>query len=521
MRRQCLLALSIAGLTTSCFSEPTSPSRSAAPQSDVPRNAIALVEVSTVAALRAAIRDAEPNQRIFIAPGMYDLGNQGLRVESKRDLEIFGSGRGRTMLLLGPDFLTGIDTPGNIQGLSIAHMTIRGTLPSNVQTTAIGTGDDRVSMTGVRFFDLEIANVAVGISTVSPRGGQCSDISITGNYLDNIQDFVLPGGFTRGSGYGIHNENCWRVRIADNVIRNADRHSIYQALQSGYGGTGVVIENNLIIDHATTPSIDRDYLIALSVARSQNVVVAHNVIVAPAHDALGLEGYEPGAEGLRGPVRDIYFIGNTVLGAKGSDVYLTQPWSWVFWGNRFAHRDAGTTNVARVSRVDAGLHTVLTDPAAFPQTQRVAAATPFTATYIMQAGKLHSLWSGYSSFASTSPGLWARSTMPESWPGFQDMTAGKGRIYVLADNRVTEVVPGSWSRRTAPFTLTSVTGMGFAGSSLYVVSDGRIHRIDPTSWSDQIVGPALSGRINGVAQHANVLYVMMDNAVTSIDLSSL
>jgi len=521
MRRQSLLALSIAVLTVSCSGEATSPSASGAAPSEVPRNAVALVEVSSVAALRAAIRDAEPNQRILIAPGTYNLGNQGLRIESKRDLEIFGSGRGRTTLLLGPDVLTGIDTPGNIQRLSIAHLTIRGTLPSSVQTTAIGTGDDRVSMTGVRFFDLEIADVAVGISTVSPRGGQCSDISITGNFLDNMQDFVLPGGFTRGSGYGIHNENCWRVRIADNVIRNADRHSIYQALQSGYGGTGVVIENNLIIDHATTPSIDRSYLIALSVARSQNVIVAHNVIVAPAHDALGLEGYEPDAEGLRGPVRDIYFIGNTVLGAKGSDVYVTQPWSWVFWGNRFAQRDAAVTNVPTVSRVNAGLHSVLADPAAFPQTQRVVAPAPFTATYVMQAGRLHSLWSGYSSFATMSPGAWPRSTMPESWPGFQDMTAGRGRIYVLADNRVTEIVPGSWSRRAAPFTFTSVTGMAFAGSSLYVVAEGRIHRIDPTSWSDQIVGPALSGRINGVAQHANVLYVMMDNAITPIDLSSL
>lgn len=435
---------------------------------------------------------------------------------------MFGSGRGKTVLRLGPDLLIGFNTPGNVRRVRIAHMTIQGTLPARVATIAIGSDDDRVSLTGAAFFDLEIRDVAVGISLVSPRGGQCSAISITGNYLDNIQDFLLPGGFTRGSGYGIHNENCWHVRIADNVIRNADRHSIYQALQSGYGGSGVVIENNLILEHARTPSIDRWYLIALSVARSRSVIVANNVIIDPAHAAIGFEGYEPEDQTLRGPVQDNYFIGNTVLGAGDSDVYLTLPWSWVFWGNQFAHRDAmGMAGTPRVTRAGAGNNGVLADPNGFPQTQRVVSAPPFTATYVMQGGKLHSLWSAYGSFSQPSPETWPRSTMAEGWTNFQDMTTGNGMVYVLADDRLTEVAPGSWAKRTAPFPLTSVHGMAFEGSALYAVAGERIHRINPATWSDQVVGPPIAGRVNGVARYGSMLYVMANNSITTVDLAGL
>lgn len=513
-------ALCTAGACAHDADVPTSPDFPGDPA--VSRGSYTVVNVSTVSALRSAIRDAKPFQQILIAPGTYDLDDEGLRIANKSDLEVFGSGRGRTIIRLGPNILTGFNTPGNVKRISIAHMTLQGTLPSNVATVAIGSDDDRVSMTGASFFDLEIKDVAVGISLASPRGGQCSDIVITGNSLDNIQDFVVPGGFTRGSGYGIHNENCWRVRIADNVIRNADRHSIYQALQTGYGGVGVVIENNLILDHASTPSIDRWYLTALDVWRSQGVVVSNNVIVAPAHAAMGLGGYDAEHTGLRGPLRNVYFIGNTVLGAGEADIHFELPWSWVFWGNRFANRnDSGMTSVPRVTAESARLYGSLEDPKAFPQTQRVVSVAPFTSTYVMQAGKLHALWNPYVRHSYTDPGEWPRSTMPGTWTNFQDMATGNGLVYVLADDRVTEVTPGSSAKRVAPFSLNSVTGMAVAGSFLYVLAGDRIHRIDPSNWSNQIVGAPVEGRINGMAVYAGVAYIMANNSIRAVNLAGL
>ncbi len=491
-------------------------------QPSVSRGSFAVVNVATVPALRAAVRNAEPFQQILIAPGLYDLGNEGISVANKSDIEIFGSGKGRTVIKLGPDVLIGFNTPGNVRRISIAHLTIQGTLPSTVATTGIGSDDSRVSLTGAAFFDLEIKDVAVGISIVSPRGGQCSDISITGNTLENIQDFVLSGGFTRGSGYGIHNENCWRVRIADNVIRNADRHAIYQALQTGYGGVGVVIENNLILEHATTPTIDRWYLTALDVWRSQGVVVANNIIVAPAHAAMGLGGYEADHTGLRGPLRDVYFIGNTVLGAGEADIHFELPWSWVFWGNRFANRGiAGMTSTPRPSSESGMRRGPLEDPKRFQQTQAVVSAAPFTSTHVMQAGKLHSLWSPYSRFSFVDPGEWPGTTMPGVWSNFQDITTGNGLVYLIAGDRLTEVTPGSWRQRTAPFSLNPPAGMAVVGSSLFVLAGDAMHKIDPVTWSDRVVGPRMGGRINGMAVHAGLAYIMVNDTIRTIDLNAL
>ena len=491
-------------------------------ESSVSRSSFAVVNVATVPALRSAVRDAQPFQQILIAPGVYDLGNEGLSIANKSDIEIFGSGRGRTVIRLGPDVLTGFNTPGNVRRISIAHLTIQGTLPSTVATTGIGSDDSRVSLTTAAFFDLEIKDVAVGISLVSPRGGQCSDISVTGNTLDNIQDFVLPGGFTRGSGYGIQNENCWRVRIADNVIKNADRHAIYQALQTGYGGVGVVIENNLILEHASTPTIDRWYLTALDVWRSQGVVVANNVIVAPAHAAMGLGGYEADHTGLRGPLRNVYFIGNTILGAGEADIHFELSWSWVFWGNRFANRNsAGMTSTPRPSSESAGLGGPLEDPRRFPQTQAVVSAAPFTSAHVMQAGRLHALWSPYARYSFVDPGDWPRTTMPGVWTNFQDMTTANGLVYVMAGDRLTEVTPGSWRQRAAPFSLSSVAGMAVVGPNVFVLAGDAIHRIDPVTWDDRVVGPRVEGRINGMAVYAGVAYIMVNDAIRTIDLNAL
>ncbi|MEO5579684.1 MAG: hypothetical protein ABIR58_03435 [Gemmatimonadaceae bacterium] len=488
----------------------------------ISRGNYTVVNVANVPMLRAAIRNARPFQQIVIAPGVYDLGDEGIRITDKIDLEVFGSGRGQTTIRLGPNVSTGFNTPGNARRVSIAHMTIQGTLPSNVPTVAIGSDDDRVSMSQISFFDLEIRDVAVGISLVSPRGGQCSDISITGNSIDNLQDFVLPGGFTRGSGYGIHNENCWRVRIADNVIRNADRHAIYQALETGYGGVGVIIEHNLILDHASTPTIDRWYLTALDVSRSQGVVVANNVIVAAENAAIGLGGYEPEFEGLRGPLRDVSVIGNTVIGNAGSDVYFNLPGSWVFWGNRFASSGASEmSNLHRLDAESAPLLGSLENPKAFSQTQRVVSAAPFTSTYVMHAGRLHSLWNPYTRYTYPDPGGWPRSTMPGTWTNFQDMAAGGGFVYVIAGDKLTQVAAGSWAKRTAPLSLTSVTGMAVVGAFVYVLAGDRLHRIDPSNWSELIVGAPVEGKINGMAVYDGVAYIMANNSIKAVDLSGL
>lgn len=303
--------------------------------------------------------------------------------------------------------------------IKLSNFTIQGTLPSSIATAAIGSDGDRGSISGATFSDLEIRDVGVGISVTSPRVGHCSFITITGNYLDNIQDVIKPDGATSGSGYGIHTENCWHVRIANNVIRNADRHAIYQALGNGLtGGSGVLIEHNLILDHATTPSLDRWYFIALVVARSKDVVVADNLIVTPAGIAMSIEEAEPDFEKAPDAITNVQFLNNTVVGAGGADMYLMAGGNFVFAGNRFAHwGSSGMSNVPRVTRDGNGNSGRLVDIAAFPGAERLVTSAQPAVTYVMQQGTLFAFTTSYAPDALPQPGDWPRSRMPgTTWP---------------------------------------------------------------------------------------------------------
>ena len=84
----------------------------------------------------------------------------------------------------------------------------------------------------------------------------------------------------------------------------------YQPDRMGPGS--IVIEHNLIIDHARTSSLNSTWLVALAIARSSNVVAAHNLIVNPYYDAISIEDPESFV------VNNVRLIGNTVLSGRGA-----------------------------------------------------------------------------------------------------------------------------------------------------------------------------------------------------------
>jgi parallel beta helix pectate lyase-like protein len=291
--------------------------------------------------LRAAISNAGPNSRVNIPAGVYDVGNTPIRIEGKRGVEIIGAGEGRTVIRAGASAPFIFEMAGSNTDLTVASMTLEGATRLATNTHGLAVGSDRVSLTGARFHNLDIRNVAVGISVANSSSGACNDIQITNNHLDNIQDVVQSGGVTAGSGYGIHNDGCTEVRIADNVLRNVDRHSIYQARAyqpNGSGPGSIIIDHNLIIDHAKTSSLHDAWLVAIVVARSSNVTVSRNVIVNPYHDAMSIE--DAPEEGQPLTIRNISLIDNTVLGSRGADIFLTAGGSYTISGNRFYHSDA-------------------------------------------------------------------------------------------------------------------------------------------------------------------------------------
>ncbi len=114
-----------------------------------------------------------------------------------------------------------------------------------------------------------IHDVNVGIIIGTGRQISSDSVWVTRNRIVNAR------GSKPGWGYGIQNINAGPAWITDNTIVHADRHSIYQARGRG----GAFIERNLIIDHGRY-AVDQHWpKAALVVARSSNVVVAHNTIL--------------------------------------------------------------------------------------------------------------------------------------------------------------------------------------------------------------------------------------------------
>ena len=305
--------------------------------------------VSSVAELRAAIAGARPGSRVTIAPGTYDIGSRPLRIEGKRSVRIIGSGAGRTIIRASGAAPFIIELAGSNDDIEVAGMTLLGASRLTRNTHGLASGLDRMNLTRARFHDLEIRNVAVGISVVGSGNGICDDVQITANQLSNIQNVTRPDGTTSGSGYGIHNDGCSNARIAGNTIRNADRHSIYQASAYQPGrppaSGSIVIDNNIIVDHGKTSSLDNEWQVALAVARSSNVVVSRNEIVDSRFDAISIE--DPSEERRGYAVRNVSLIDNTVRGARTADVFLTAAGTFTSRGNRFYRGNAASPPVIR------------------------------------------------------------------------------------------------------------------------------------------------------------------------------
>jgi parallel beta helix pectate lyase-like protein len=315
----------------------------------LPNSGAEAQSVSTVAELRSAIASARTGATVSITPGTYDIGTRPLRIEGKRSLQIIGAGAGKTIIRASASAPFIFELAGSNNNLEIAGMTLMGASRLTKNTHGLASGSDRMNLTHARFHDLDIRNVAVGISVVGSGNGYCDDVQITTNTLNNIQDVMKPDGVTSGSGYGIHNDGCTNVRIAGNTIRNADRHSIYQAsaYQPGRPAASgsIVIDSNRIIDHGMTSSLNNEWQVALVVARSSNVVISRNEIINSNFDAISIE--DPSEEKRGYAVRNVSLIDNTVRGARTADVFLTAAGTFTSRGNRFYRGDAAARPVIR------------------------------------------------------------------------------------------------------------------------------------------------------------------------------
>jgi hypothetical protein len=517
MRSRLLLPTCIAILVLAgCADSSNLPTDAVAPKalSFATATATNLVQVSTVEQLRAAVRNAVPNTAITVAAGTYDLGNQGIKIEEKNGLDISGAGIGKTVIRTGPRAAYGFELVGRVANLSVAHMSIQGTIPADTNTHALASGSYRMSLNGARYFDLDIRNVAVGISVAASSVGGCTNVQITGNYLRNIQDHFQADGTTSGSGYGIHNDGCTATRISNNVIRDADRHSIYQARGYQQAGPGsVVIDHNLIIDHAKTSSLNATWLVALVVARSSNVVVANNVIVNPYHDALSIETAGPYT------VNNIRLINNTVLGGRDMDLLFEAGGTYTMSGNRFFHRDGTTfTTSPTIRRWGVGTSGRLVEPTAYVGTKALATSAPFTTMF----GMVGTVLGRVTPSLDTDPATWPMTANTAvRWTQFEDLAANGGMAYVVNGRKLTEVNGTTWAQRTASWTFAGPSLIGYGDTGLFATSGNQMGRIDLTSLNPTIGIAPGSGSVNGLAVFGGSAYVMRGNCFYEVSIANL
>lgn len=478
-------------------------------------------QAGNVAWLRAAINNAPANSTVNIPAGTYDLGSTSLKVIDKNNVQILGAGVGQTIIRGNGSAHMIIELENSNVNLTVAHLSIRGGGNSMDNAThGLASGTNHLNLYGARFFDLDIQDVSVGISIVGNGTGYCNDVQITGNYLDNIQDRFLVPGSTSGTGYGIHNDGCTQVRIADNVIKNVDRHSIYQAkaYQPDRPGPGsIVIEHNLIIDHARTSSIDEDWTVALVVARSANVVVANNVIINPYQDAISIEN----ETGNGGPwvVNNVRLIGNTILRPRGADVFLTAGGSFTYWGNRSFHSDATVDPSTPFVRKDVyGLiNGSLDEPSGMTGTQGLWTPSPFATTYFTQNNLLQSATIAYNSDPST----WAKTSSSLPWTSFEAMTASPSMVYVVNNRKVVEVNPTTQVPRLSSTILPAKSLIAYADGSVIVASGSSLYQVN---LSTLVATPSPipgTGPIRGMVGWGTKIYLVSGSCVYEVVPSTL
>ncbi len=191
-------------------------------------------------------------------------------------VKIIGHG---TRITLSGNNASAVGFSGTIDDLEIRGLTVIGDgIVGSTHRGFYNTNDASNIFSHFRFLDNSISGVTLGISVVADVSGSTNDILFDGNRLVNIV------GTAVGQGYGIHHSGSTasanNVRIVNNYIETAQRHSIYQA-----NGSGVVISNNTIRLHRDGVSIGGNRA-AILVGRSSDVVVDGNTLDRPADGAI-------------------------------------------------------------------------------------------------------------------------------------------------------------------------------------------------------------------------------------------
>mgnify|MGYP002039655906 CR=1 FL=1 len=286
-----------------------------------------VIKVSPRQDLAALVRSARANTAFLLAPGTYRLKSQephqqGVLLENKSNVSIIGKNRDATRIELPAGMKFGFYIGSNLSRVTLQGFTISGTPPLKENTHAIGNYSGSTGNKGLHFTNLRIEKVAVGNSLAT---------AVSGDYEDVLVDRNLIGptlGAEAGWGYGIHLENVKGVTIAENLIRECTRHSIYLARAAR--DSKIMVRRNLILNHDAAAAQPRWYCSALTCARSSGVTIAGNLIVRPRTIAISVEPDEY----MGWPTENVSLLSNRILSSRRVGIWVTTGGSCTALANR-------------------------------------------------------------------------------------------------------------------------------------------------------------------------------------------
>ncbi|MEW6221345.1 MAG: right-handed parallel beta-helix repeat-containing protein [Thermodesulfobacteriota bacterium] len=400
-----------------------------------PALATTCITVTPADDLAAIVAAAGDDTVLTLTAGTFHLTahppyDQGVWIQDKTGLTITGQGWRKTRIKLASDLALGFYVGSNVHRLTIEKLHLEGTLPLATNTHAIGNYTSTTGVTDVRFQDLLVSDVAVGINIGTSPSGVYDRVEITRNMiLDTV-------GTDSGWGYGIACANSSHVAITRNFIRNATRHGIYFGRSAV--GAGNSITNNVVYDHDYHRVQPLRVASALVCARGSSVTIAHNVVVNPRTYGLSVEADDT----LGWPAVDITLLNNQVLGAYDAGIWIDTGESHTALGNR-----------------------VVLQP-----------DNPYWELELTRDSRL----------VSPDP-RWPATGGLETPVADLD-----GLVYVLANGVLDQIRPEDWEYTAAPFDWRGATAMtavpaaaGAPGGRLVVGQGGSLFAVDPADWSRQ------------------------------------
>jgi len=428
--------------------------------------------VATTNDLASLIEAATDNTQFVLAAGTHNVSSD-INIGKKR-IQIVGKGKYNTTVKAATNVPIIFDVESDVEDLKIHKMKIEGTPPQSgaYGTHGIGSNGGTTNVRRVTFKDLLVTDLAVGISVGSGLDGS-NNPYIYDTVLIERNALVNLLGIDSGHGYGIHNDTANNVIIRRNYIEKADRHSIYQG-RVPIGGS-ILIENNFSLNHdyySKQTTLPGGYVesAAIAIARSPSVKCADNLVVNSRTYSMSVE-----YDNVHGwTMNDVHLVNNQIIGSH--EVGL--------WGNTgtsindlFTRITHCTTNSSQTVKPDNNPVTSQPTTFVFPNSRWQGANF---ITYL--DGKVYVMKNG--TLDEVVPYTWTYRTSPTNWFSTQGMSAMNGRLYVVQNSVLHEVNPADWSYRYDNVNSWGSTQHVTATNGyVYIIKSNVMYRVNPTNWS--------------------------------------